>query len=55
MLAPDGLEIFRQLRAKRRPAVIVLLTSGMDDAQIIEAIRLSAADRLAPRRTDIAV
>ena len=41
---PDGsgLDVLRQLREKGRAPIIVLLTAGMDDSQIL------AADRLAP-------
>jgi two-component system, NarL family, nitrate/nitrite response regulator NarL len=40
MPAPNGLEIVRQLKGSAHPAKIVLLTSHLDDGQIVEAIRL---------------
>jgi two-component system, NarL family, nitrate/nitrite response regulator NarL len=40
MPAPNGIEIVRQLKGTAHPAKIVLLTSHLDDGQIVEAIRL---------------
>lgn len=40
MPPPDGLEIARTLRQRGHPAKIVLLSSNLDDGEIIEAMRL---------------
>jgi DNA-binding NarL/FixJ family response regulator len=43
MPAPNALEIARTLKQRRHPATIVLLTSEIADAEIVEAMRLEVA------------
>lgn len=54
MPAPGGLDILRRLKEGGHPAQIVLLTSSMDDVQILEAVRLGVDGLVlkesAPRR-----
>jgi len=40
MRGKDGLEVLRELKAERSPTRVVLLTAGLDEDDVVEAIRL---------------